>query len=306
MLKTIKNNSLTWNYIQEPTKKDWAFIEENIKIPQNIMMEMVEDIQQPCIEQWNGNLYININIPLYNRKKQITETGDLHIILTSTGISTIIFKSNLPVKSIFHHATKSTRFQNELFKNDKNSLLLVFLTELTTLSFDKIHHINQNIDWIKETIFESDDYNQVQEISKIKLDILMFQRILKPQKNIFNTMLNGDFKGLDNPKIKSALNQLIRTNIKVWNSIESAQRIIESLEVTNNSMVSFKLNNTMRFLAAVSLITFAMSVTLGIFSIIPFGGFSLAHTPIMFVIAMFMLFIVTMIAFLFFRRKKWL
>jgi len=306
MLKTITNKNLAWHHIQKPNKKDWQFIEEKLNVPSNIMLEMMETIQQPRIEQWKDNLYININIPLFNRTKQSTETGDLHIIISPEALTTVVFKPNMPVKSIFHHATKSSRFRNELLQGSIGFLLINFLEELTSLSFDKIKHINENIDWIKETIFEEDNYNHVQEISKIKLDILMFQRILKPQKNILNTMLTEKFEQLNNSTIRSSIRQLIRTNIKVWNSVESAQEIIESLEITNNSMVSFRLNNTMKFLAAISLITFAMSVTLGVFSIIPFGSFQAAHSPGMFLVAMFMLLLVTLTSLLVFRRKKWL
>jgi magnesium transporter len=306
MLKIITHNDLTWNHIQKPNKKDWQFIEEKLNVPSSIMMEMTETIQQPRLEKWEDNLYININVPLFNRTKQATETGDLHIVISPQGITTIVFKSNMPVKSIFHHVNKSERFRKELMQGTAGSLLIGFLEELTSLSFDKIKHINENIDWVKETIFEEDNYNHVQEISKIKLDILMFQRILNPQKNILSTMLNEKFEQLHTPEIRASIRQLIRTNIKVWNSIESAQEIIESLEITNNSMVSFKLNNTMRFLAAVSLITFAMSITLGIFSIIPFGSFQAANSPGMFFVAMFILLLVTLAAFLVFRRKKWL
>ncbi len=306
MLKIIENNNLVWNHIQKPTKKDWQFMEKHLDMPPEIMLEMVDTIQQPRIERWKDNLYINLNVPLFNRIKQTTETGDLHIVISPKEVTTIIFKPNLPVKSIFHHANKSNRFRNELMQESVGLFLINFLEELTSLSFDKIKHINENIDWVKETIFEEDGYNHVQEISKIKLDILIFQRILKPQKNILNTMLSEKFEQLSTSEIRSSIRHLIQTNIKVWNSIESAQEIIESLEITNNSMVSYKLNNTMRFLAAVSLITFAMSVTLGIFSIIPFDSFPIARTPGMFLIAMFMLALVASISILVFRQKKWL
>jgi Mg2+ and Co2+ transporter CorA len=305
MLKTIKNKNLLWNHIQKPTRKDWDFIEKTIKIPTTIMLEMTETIQQPRIEQFANNLYININIPLFNRLKQTTEVGDLHLVITPNSLTTIIFKPNLPIKSIFHHLEKSERFRNEIMTGDSGAFFVNFLTELTNLSFDKIKHINENIDWVKETIFEDIDDNNVREISKIKLDILMFQRILKPQKNILETMLQERYSQINSPKKISLLHQLIRTNIKVWNSIESAQEIIESLEVTNNSIVSFKLNNTMRFLAAVSLITFTMSVTLGIFALMPQSTFGLLHDIIKFWLALFSLFFIAILSFWFFRKKRW-
>ncbi len=310
MLQKIQNKNLTWNYIQKPSKQDWEFIEENLKLPSDTMLEMTEATQQPRVEEYltpdnQKNLYLNINIPLFNRLKQATEAGDLHIIVTPQEITTVIFKPNLPLKSIFHHLNKSDNFKKDLMTGSSGIFLINLLTELTNLSFEKIKHINENIDWVKETIFEDVNDNNVKEISKIKLDILMFQRILKPQKNIFETMLQEKYFLLNDRQITSLLHQLIRTNIKVWNSIESAQEIIESLEVTNNSVVSFKLNNTMRFLAAVSLITFTMSVTLGVFALIPSGMFGPAHEFVKFWLAILSLFFITTTAFWFFRKKRW-
>ncbi len=310
MLQKIQNKNLTWNYIQKPTKKDWEFIEKNLELPTDTMLEMTETTQQPRIEEYftdagQKNLYLSINVPLFNRLKQTSEAGDLHIIVTPREITTIIFKPNLPLKSIFHHLKKSDNFKKDLMHENSGLLLINLLMELADLSFEKIRHINENIDWVKETIFEDVSDNNVKEISKIKLDILMFQRILKPQKNILNTMLREKYSLLSGYQVTSLLHQLIRTNIKVWNSIESAQEIIESLEVTNNSIVSFKLNNTMRFLAAVSLITFAMSVTLGVFALIPFGMFGPAHEFIKFLLAILSLFFITTTSFWFFRKKRW-
>ena len=310
MLKQIKNKNLAWNYIQKPNKQDWEFIEKKLELPTDTMLEMTESTQQPRIEEYltsndQKNLYLSINIPLFNRLKQTSEAGDLHIVVTPQEITTIIFKPNLPLKSVFHHLNKSENFKNDLMTGNGGLFFINLLTELANLSFEKIKHINENIDWVKETIFEDVSDNNVREISKIKLDILMFQRILKPQKNIFETMLQEKYSLLSDRQIISLLHQLIRTNIKVWNSIESAQEIIESLEVTNNSIVSFKLNNTMRFLAAVSLITFAMSVTLGVFTLIPSNMFGPAHEFVKFLLAILSLFFITITALWFFRKKRW-
>ena len=311
MLKQIKHNDLIWYHIQKPNKQDWVFIEKNLRLPAEAMLEMTETIQQPRIEEYkildksSKNLYIHINIPLFNRLKQTTEAGGLHIIISENSFTTVVFEPNLPVKSIFHHSQKSENFRDELFAQDVGMLLIRFLIELTSLSFDKIKHINENIDWVKETIFEDDSDNNVKEISKIKLDILMFQRILKPQKNIFETMLQEKYAIVNQPEKRFLIHQLIRSNIKVWNSIESAQEIIESLEVTNNSIVSFRLSNTMRFLAAVSLITFAMSVTLGIFTLVPENIFGIAHDFVKFLLALISLFSIFIFSFWFFRKKRW-
>ena len=310
MKQQLQYNNLTWYNIEKPDKKDWEFLEKELQAPTEMLLEMTESFQQPHITEYvtkqGKNLYLHLTIPLFNRAKRTTENGDLYILLNDKSLTTIVFKKNLPLKSIYHHAEKSERFRRELFGESSGEFLIRFLIELTSLSFEKIRHINENIDWVKETIFEENSENNVREISRIKLDILMFRRILKPHKNIFETMLQEKFQLLDNQTCFSLLHQLLRINVRVWNNIESAQEIIESLEVTNNSIVSFRLNSTMRFLAAVSLITFAMSVTLGVFTLMPPQLFGAAHDWVKFILAIFSLLFILIASYNIFRRKGWL
>ena len=306
MTEKIACDNLQWVHIDKPRRKDWQFLKKEFQLPEDFVLKISEDVQQARIEEWDDSLYLNLAVPTFNRQKQITEASDLHILLKDNLLVTMVFKSNIPVRSIWHHAQKSKKFREELMKDNVVFFLINFLQKLTSLSFDKIKHINENIEWVKDTIFSDDRYDTVEEISKIKLDILTFRRVLKPQKALFETMLREGFSFFNYPVIQAEIRELIRINIKVWNSIESAQEIIESLEVTNNSMVSYRLSNTMRFLASVSLITFAMSVTLGIFSVIPFGGFSLAHEPVSFWLIMLILFLVAFLAYLWLKKKRWL
>jgi len=97
---------------------------------------------------------------------------------------------------------------------------------------------------------------------------------------------------------------LIGTNIRVWNSLESSKETIESLEATNNSLLSNKLDMTMKVLTIFSAILLPLTVYSNIMSMstnIPLHNNENAfwiHVSIMLAIALFTVLI--------FKVRKWL
>jgi len=97
---------------------------------------------------------------------------------------------------------------------------------------------------------------------------------------------------------------LVGTNIRLWNALESNKETIESMEETNNSLLSNKLNLTMKVLTIFNAIFLPVTVYSNIMSMstrVPLdhsdAGF-LIHVSIMICISVFTIVL--------FKAKKWL
>jgi hypothetical protein len=96
---------------------------------------------------------------------------------------------------------------------------------------------------------------------------------------------------------------LIGTNIRIWNILESSKETIEALEATNNSLLSNKLDLTMKVLTIFSAVLLPMSVytnMLAMSASIPFG-----NHPNAFWIHTFIMLLIALITVVIFRWKKW-
>lgn len=132
----------------------------------------------------------------------------------------------------------------------------------------------------------------VQELSIVKRDILNFRRTLMPQRSILESIVSQP-PAVVPAKIKPYFHDLVGTNIRLWNTLESAKETVASLEETNNSLLSDKINTKMRILTIFSVILIPMTLyanVLGINTPIPLGespnGF-LTHIAIMGLISIF-------------------
>ena len=183
------------------------------------------------------------------------------------------------------------------------NLLYTVLNILSESCFPKVDHVIKNLDRIEEEIFKGNETGMVKELSIVKRDILNFRRALKPQRSILESIIQKDH-ALISTEIKPYFQDLIGTNVRLWNILENAKEIIESLEETNNSLLSNKLDTTMKVLTIFSAIMLPLTVYSNIMSMsinVPLHKNDSAfwiHTGIMLAIAVFTFFL--------FKLRKWM
>jgi len=97
---------------------------------------------------------------------------------------------------------------------------------------------------------------------------------------------------------------LLGTNTRLWNVLENSKEIIESLEETNNSLLSNKLDMTMKILTIFSAVLLPLTVYSNILAMsasIPFG-----NNPYGFWIHMSIMLFIGLVTVTLFKTKKWL
>ena len=181
-------------------------------------------------------------------------------------------------------------------------LLYATLELLFNSCFPKLNHISEKLDFIEAQVFAEKEKEMVLEISVLKRDILNFRRTLKPQRSIIESLLAKDHPYVSED-LKMYFQDLIGTNIRIWNILESNKETIEALEATNNSLLSNKLDITMKVLTIFSAVLLPMSVytnMLAMNATIPFGS----H-PHAFWIHGVLMILIAAATITFFKWKQW-
>ncbi len=305
MQTVIENNGLTWLNIKNPSQKDVKKFTSLSGISPGLAKELTTQSQRSRADNYFDHLHISLHVPLYDRHNKTTNSGEVNIILTEKNLITVHQGENLPIKAILKRVKQDTKLQKGIFEKGSDYLLFYLIEELLNSCLDKLDHINEKIDLLEKEIFEENKKSMIKEITRVKRDILSFRRILKPQKNVLEELAQIKSPLLKNnfyPKYSC----LINLNIRVWNSLENTKEALEAMEETNNLIASFNLNQTIRFLSAISLITFLLSVTTGIFSMLPFEAFSLSQNPLTFWLIIVFMAIISLLSFIILKKKNWL
>jgi magnesium transporter len=301
-MNVIKSGNFTWIDFLDPQPSDITYLQENFNIHPLAVEELITPTYQPKAVQYENCLFLSIHTPLFDTALRTTYPGELDIILTKDYIITSHRHDIYQLRDFFVKLSKSKGSQRTYFAQTPAHLLHHIIELLLNSCFPKLHHISENLDYIETQVFSDHEKEMVLEISVVKRDILNFRRTLKPQRSILDSLSQKEQPFIPD-ELRVYFQDLIGTNIRIWNILESTKETIEALEATNNSLLSNKLNLTMKVLTIFSAVLLPITLYSNVMSMstsIPLSnnpdGFWI-HSGVMLVVALATIFV--------FRAKKW-
>ena len=301
-MRQIQTQNLAWIDFSEPSADEILFLKK-LKLHPLALEEFSMPSARPKASLYGNCLYLTLHIPLFDKLNRRTFPSELDIVLTKEYLITGHDQDIFQLRDFFAKLKRNKKLQDKYMNQSPGYLLYYIIEMLLESCFPKIDHINKNIDRIEDEIFKGNEREMVHEISFVKRDILNFRRTLKPQKSVLESLARDNYPLLE-PELRSYYQDLVGTNIRVWSAIENAKETIESLEETNDALLSNKLNHTMKVLTVFSAIFLPMTVISNILAMsatIPFG-----HNPYGFWIWIGIMIIVSALTILVFKVKKWI
>jgi len=301
-MRQIETKNITWIDFLEPSA-DEVLALKKMKIQPLALEEFSTPSARPKASLYGNCLYLTVHIPLFDKLNRRTYPSELDIVMTDTHLITGHDQDIFQLREFFTKLQRSKNLREKYMSQSPGYLLYYILETLLESCFPKIDHINKNLDKIEEEIFKGNEREMVHEISFVKRDILNFRRTLKPQKSVLESLARDNYPILE-PELRPYFQDLVGTNIRVWSALENAKETIESLEDTNDALLSNKLNYTMKVLTIFSAIFLPMTVISNILAMsapIPWG-----HSPLGFWIWIGIMLLVSLITVLIFRLKHWI
>ncbi len=303
-MRTLKHKHLTWIDFESPTKDDVAYLHENFDIHPIVLEELITPTYQPKVLQYDQCIFFSIHIPLFDVKERTTYAGELDIVLTRDYLITAHRHPIYQIGKFFGELEKSEGKRRLYLEETPTHLVYRLLEILLNSCFPKLRHVSEKIDRIETEVFAGHEKEMVFEISLVKRDILNFRRTLKPQRSLIESLL-----ATKHPIIPAELHvyfqDLIGTNIRVWNMLESNKETIEALEATNNSLLSNKLEQTMKVLTIFSAVILPLTVYSNAMSMntnhLPFS-----NAPGGFWMHLAMMAFISALTILIFRLRRWI
>lgn len=302
-MKTVEFKNITWIDFSDPSADDVLYLQENFDLHPIAIEEFITPTYRAKATQYNNCIFLTIHIPLYNEKARTTYPGELDIVITKDHLITGHNKEILELNSFFSSLEASEGKRRIYMSKTPAHLLYSLLEMLLDSCFPRIDHIHEKLLNIEEQVFNEKEKEMVFEISVVKRDILNFRRTLKPQRHIIESLaqMKTDLISSD---LAPYFQDLAGTNIRLWNALESNKETIESMEETNNSLLSNKLDFTMKVLTVFSAVMMPMTVYSNVIAMsadIPFG-----KNPHAFSIHVAIMLFLSACTIVIFKMRKWL
>jgi len=252
----------------------------------------VEDVlskrQRPKVDDYvdEGYLFGVLHFPAYDKAVQRLNAGELDFFLGPDYLVTMPNVELLPVTRLFSRCEDDEHFREQLFGKGSGRLLYEVLDDLFDYCFPILDKIAYKLDSIEDDIEDRRSEEIVNDISKVKQEIISYRKIIKPQRPALR-LLERHIERFLPENLELYFDDLVDASERIWDLLDNYKEVVEALEDTNESLISHRQNDILRILTV-------FSVILG------------EHTREAFwVIAGLMVaVIVSMVAF--FRYKRWL
>ncbi|XLQ20284.1 MAG: magnesium transporter CorA family protein [Candidatus Moraniibacteriota bacterium] len=303
-MKIVSHENITWIDIENPSMIDVDYIRENFSVHPLAVEEFITPTYRARATKYSNCLFLTIHIPLFDNEKRTTYAGEIDILLTKTHLITGHTKDIYQLEQFFNKLHDSEGARRLFMAHSTAHLLYELFKILTESCFPRLDHVTRHLDEIQEGVFNGSERQMVREISVIKRDILNFRRTLMPQRSIIESII-AQSNGTVPKDIKMYYRDLIGTNIRLWNDLESAKETIESLEKTNNSLLSEKINQRMRIITVFSVLWIPITIYLSFFSL-NVDGMPLQDNPYAIFIHLFVMLGISASTFLVFKLARWI
>ncbi|MBI4708886.1 MAG: magnesium transporter CorA family protein [Candidatus Portnoybacteria bacterium] len=304
MKQKIEKDEIAWLDFSEPETSDLLFLKEEFHLNKSVLAQLPVPIKRPKIEEFGGYLFLVLHFPVFNEETRQTVPTELDFIITPSNIITLHHEPIPALEKFFDECLNQEISREEHFKST-GYLLFCVLDKLIDSCLPMLDHIYENIEKIEDKIFLGHEKEMLAESAIVKRDIIDFRRTIKPQRSALEILAKkvNRFFGQD---LDFVTQEVLGSNIRVWNILENHKELIESIEATNESLLSYKTNNIVKVLTLLSFITFPLSLIASIFAMNTSFNYSMIRNPYAFWVVIGGMGLVTLVMLVYFKKKKWL
>lgn len=209
------------------------------------------------------------------------------------------------IDEMFAHCQQTLRKREELMGLGPQYLFYRLVDLLVDTCFTTMNDIAATIDRIDQHLTESKSPTVIiEDITVTRRNIVVFQTMMKTALIIFRELEQGKYKEVSETMFASWRNITDHLQ-RVWYRLEDSSELIEGISSSNESFLTFRNNEMVKFLTIVTAISFPFVIVNNLYSMnvrgLPYATEPWIVTVLFFVIAMGGTSVI-----LYFKYKKWL
>lgn len=302
-IHTLKTEHFTWHHSTHASEKEINYLEERFAFHPLDIKDCLPTLQRPKLIARDAYIFLILQFPIYNRKTEQIEPAEVDFFIGNDFLVTIQDDHELvPLKNFFEMLDLNKPYREELFFSPA-MFFEQLLDELMDASFPMLLHISNDIEALNRAVLQHPNFDAVKNNLRIKNNLVAFKKAMQPHKDLFKRLepVIPHFLSGRSP----SYTRLINHTKEIWDNLETYSEAVNAVQDTQNTIVSYRLNETMRKLTALYVIIAALGLFVSAFSMRA-GATPFVEREYGFWILIGFMITLTIITFWVFKRKKWL
>ncbi len=299
----IEAAAIRWIHIESPRAADRDWLERNFDFHPLDYEDVYSPNNRPKLDQYDDYVFIVLHFPMFEKETGRILTAELDLFMGPDYLITLPNIPLPPLAAMFERYREEDDLREETFAKGTGYLLYTIVDTCVDASFPMLRKMEMKLDRIEDDIFEGRSSEIVRDISEAKQEIINFRRIVRPQRAVLRDLERTKQRYLQE-ELEIYFDDISDAAERIWDTLENYKEVIEALESTNESVISHRLNDSLRILTAVSVVLLPLTLIASIFGMnVPVPGEELEFS---FLGIMLLMVVVLLALVAYFRRRGWL
>jgi magnesium transporter len=293
------DGTLVWLDISNPGETEAEMLRERIGFHPLAVEDCLRGRQRPKLDRYPGYLFLVIYAAGVNPERSRMALNEVHIFF---GPNFLVTVHDHRVGEVGRILARWREAPDRM--PDVGHLAYHLIDVIVDDYFVALEHLAAQVEKVETVVFERRGGVPLADIQRIRHELLLFRRVVAPQRDVLSTILRRDLPRL-NPTLVPYFQDVQDHTIRVTEEIDAIRELVSALLDAQLSSSSHQLANIMKIMTAWSIILMSMTLVAGIY------GMNFLHMPELtlrwgYFGSLGLMLLIGSALVLFFRRREWL
>jgi len=306
-IKYVKNPNFTWINIVNPENEEIDYLKQTFNFhPLDLRdSNITKKAQRPQLAARENYSFLIFLFPVYDRDLRKILPAEVDFFISDQFVTTLHDNKLSPLKELFDQCSQYEYYRDLYMGLHPSYFFYIILEKLLENCFPMLDHIADDNQTIEDNIFKHREKEMVREILIVKRNIVNFRFIMQSHRTIIKKFIDLENKYLQMSKHYIYFEKLLVQTKDIWEILAGHKETIDALQETNESSISFRINDVMKTLTLISVIFLPLTLISSIFGMnsenIPFSDQPAGFWMVLGIMSLIFLLMIA-----FFKKKKWL
>jgi magnesium transporter len=247
----IESAGVRWLNLERPREADREWLEREFGFHPLAIEDVASRNQRPKLDAYDDYIFIVLHFAVFDKAQERLLSAEVDIFVGPDYLITLPDQNLPPLTAMFERYTEREAVRADTFSKGTGYLLYRIVDTCVDASFPMLRKLGAKLDRLEDDIFEGKSDKIVQEISNAKQEIINFRRVVRPMRAVLRDLERTKQRYLAE-ELDIYFDDITDAAERIWDVLENYKEVAEALESSNESVLSHRLNDSLRILTAFS------------------------------------------------------
>jgi magnesium transporter len=270
--EVIASGDVRWLNLERPREADRDWLEQEFGFHPLAIEDVASRNQRPKLDAYDDYLFIVLHFPVFDKAQDRLLTAELDLFVGPDYLITLPDQNLPPLSAMFERYRARDEVRDNVLGKGTGYLLYKIVDTCVDASFPMLRRIGDKLDRLEDDIFEGRSAEIVRELSNAKQEIINFRRVVRPMRAVLRDLERTKQRYLTD-ELDVYFDDITDAAERIWDVLENYKEVAEALEDSNESVLSHRLNESLRVLTAFSVTLLPLTLLTGLFGMnVPLPG----------------------------------